>query len=220
MSRTLPVMLSLFALLPAPARAQTADPPRWEVSGSAAVFAVRPGEETVSYGDHWYFSGRYGVALGRYWTEHLKTEVEYAISTEESTYLQRFSAVGSNPAPPPYGVESFHRVEQASVRMVWQFAHNSWVHPYVSGGLVVERDRQRARILGLYRYPPGQNSGPMIFVPDSMTGPATEYRVGVTAGAGAKIYMTQNAFFNTGVMAGYARPAAAISLLAGFGVDF
>ena len=194
-------------------------PKKWEASATAAVFEVRPGEEMPSYGDDWYFSGRYAVAIGHYWTGHLKTEVEYAISSEGWTYLERVDNTPGTP-PLPYSIQSLHRVEQISTRMVWQFADNAWVHPYVSGGLVVDRDRHRARTPPRYFYPPGRNTGPMIFVPESTSDPAIEYRVGVTAGAGAKIYMTQNAFFNTGFIATYAKPASTLSLLAGFGIDF
>jgi hypothetical protein len=224
------IFIVLLGFVAGEARAQTPELKKWEFLVNAAVFEVRPhirqgdggqaGEYQSAYGDDWYFSGRYAASIGHYWTEHLKTEVEYAISTQGSTYLQRFNDVPGNPAPFPYSVESIHRLEQLSTRMVWQFAKNSWVHPYVSGGLVVDRDRHRLRIPGIYQYPPGRTSGPMTFVPETTTAPTIEYRVGVTAGAGAKIYMSQNAFFNTGVVATYAKPAATLSLLAGFGIDF
>jgi hypothetical protein len=214
------LFIGMLGLASAAQAQQLPDAKKWELSASAAVFEVRPGEETPSYGDDWYFSGRYAVAVGRYWTAHLKTEVEYAISGEGSNYLERFSQVPGNPGPLPYSVESIHRVEQGSARMVWQFGDNAWVHPYVSGGLVVDRDRQRLRVPPIYQYPTGRTSGPMILTREETTAPTTTYRAGVTAGAGAKIYMNENAFFNTGVIATYAKPASTISLLAGFGIDF
>ena len=45
-------------------------------------------------------------------------------------------------------------------------------------------------------------------------------RGGVTVGGGAKFYMSKSAFFNAGAIGTYAKPAATISLIAGFGIDF
>ena len=223
------ILMLLVAIAGVAEARQQAAPKKWEASASAAVFEVKPhlrqgygglaGEYRSAYGDDWYFEGRYAVAIGHYWTEHLKTEVEYAISGEGSNYVERFNDAPGGP-PFPYNLESLHRLEQGSARMVWQFGNNAWVHPYVSGGIVVDRDRHRLRTPPLYYYPAGRNTGPMIFVPESTSEPEIDYRVGVTAGAGAKIYMTQNAFFNTGFIASYAKPASTLSLLAGFGIDF
>jgi hypothetical protein len=48
----------------------------------------------------------------------------------------------------------------------------------------------------------------------------SQYRVGVTAAAGAKFYMSQRAFFNTGVVGSWSHPAQTVTLFAGFGLDF
>ena len=93
---------SLFIVLlgacrPADAQ-QPADPKKWEVAGSAALFYAAPGDQT-QYRDHWYFEGRYAAAIAHYWTENLKTEVEYATSGEGSIDRPNYL----------YSVESFHR---------------------------------------------------------------------------------------------------------------
>jgi len=199
------------------AKAQS-DPKKWDVSGSAALFEARPGENETVYQDNWYFHGRYAVAIGHYWTEHLKTEVEYAQSGEGSTYLQDFKSIDG--LVYPYSVQTFHRLEQASVRMVWQFGENAWVHPYVSGGLVGDRERQRFHIPEQYQYASGRANNRVLVVRDLNSGPTWEYRLGITAGAGAKIYMSRNAYFNTGFVGTWSQPAATASLFAGFGIDF
>jgi hypothetical protein len=120
----------------------------------------------------------------------------------------------------PYYGQSFNRLEQVSARMVWQFGDNAWVHPYVSGGIVGDRERQRAYFPAQYQYPSSRPTERVLLVPETQSGPTIEYRLGVTAGAGAKFYMSRNAFFNTGVIATYSKPAATVSVLAGFGIDF
>jgi opacity protein-like surface antigen len=199
---------------------QAVDPKKWEVAGSAALFYARPGDNDTPYRDTWYFEGRYAAAIAHYWTENLKTEVEYATSGEGLIYRQEFRSVPGNPPNYPYSVESFHRLEQASVRMVWQFGRNRWVHPYVSGGLVGDRERRRLHIPQQYQYVSGRSGDPIVLVREIDSEPAWDYRIGVTAGAGAKLYVSPNTFFNVGAIGSYSKPAATLSFLAGFGIDF
>ena len=204
-----------------PAEAQQPiDPKQWEVAGSAALFYATPGDNDTQYHDEWYFEGRYAVAIAHYWTENLKTEVEYATSGEGSTYRQEFRTIPGNPPNYPYSVESFHRLEQVSARMVWQFGTNRWAHPYVSGGFVGDRERRRIHVPEQYQYVRGRSGDPVARVHEINSEPTCEYRIGVTAGAGVKAYLSPNAFFNLGAVGSYSRPAATLSFLAGFGVDF
>jgi opacity protein-like surface antigen len=194
------------------------DLPRWDVAGSASLFWAKPGASDTLYQDDWYFNGRYAAAIGQYWTEHLKTEVEYAASGESSTFSQGFRNVAGVAGSFPVPIETLHRLEQGSVRMLWQFGSNAWVHPYVSGGLVVERERKRIHVPPQFQFTSGRE--PVLIVPESTSDPAFEYRLGFTAGAGAKVYMTENAFFNTGIVGTFSNPVRTFSLHAGFGIDF
>lgn len=196
-----------------------AAPKHWDVSATAALFEAKPGENDTLYQDNWYFQGRYAAAIGYYWTEHLKTEVEYATSGEGSIFFQDFRRLPADPSVYPIAVESFHRLEQGSVRMVWQFGENAWVHPYVSGGFVGDRERERVHIPAQFQPNPRTNQ-PVLVVHEFNNGPTWEYRLGVTAGAGAKFYMSRNAFFNTGFIGTWSQPAATLSAFAGFGIDF
>src|SRR5688572_17603282 len=99
---------SIFIVLLAvcgPAEAQQAvDSKKWEVAGSAALFYAAPGDYDTRSGGHWYFEVRYAAAIARYWTENLKTEVEYASHGEGSIYRQQFRTVPGNPSNYPYSV--------------------------------------------------------------------------------------------------------------------
>src|SRR5215213_2957200 len=129
MSRTLFLLFTFVAAGPSLALAQTANPPRWEIGATVGLFGGRPVDNHTFYGDDWYSEGRYAVSAGHYWTEHLKTEVEFATTGEGERYSQRIATFPGAPPGYIYGVQEFYRVQQASARMVWQFRENAWVHP-------------------------------------------------------------------------------------------
>jgi hypothetical protein len=217
-------LISLFfAVLIAvgrPAEAEQTPESRWDAAITAGWFGGKPGPEGSSrYDDDWYGAGRYAVQAGYYWTEHLKAEVEFARSGEGAIYRTEFRNATGSPNAYPYNFETFHRLDQISARTVWQFGHNAWVHPYVSGGIVGERDRRHTYAPPQYQYP-GSGSTPALMLPAVNSETTSDYRVGITASAGAKIYMSQRAFFNTGIAGSWSHPAQTITLLAGFGFDF
>jgi opacity protein-like surface antigen len=219
--RTFTSLFIVLLTVPGSVQAQSSDDPKkWEVAASAALFYAAPGDNDTHYRDQWYFEGRYAAAIAHYWTENLKTEVEYATSGEGSIYRLEFRTVPGNPPDFPYSVESFHRLEQTSVRMVWQFGTNRWVHPYISGGLVGDRERRRIHVPEQYQYVSGRSSDPIVRVSGFDAERTVDYRLGLTAGAGVKAYMSPNTFFNVGAIGSYSRPAAPLSFLAGFGLDF
>jgi hypothetical protein len=193
---------------------------RWDAAGTAAFFNAKPRDNNDAYQDEWYFQDRYGIAVGRYWTEHIKSELEYSISGEGSIYSQRFTPLPSGQGVYPYSVQQFHRLEQAALRIAWQFGHNSWVHPYVSGGIVGDRERQRTFTPEQSQYLTGRDAGRLLLVPHSSSPTTTVYRFGFTAAAGTKVYMSSRSFFTTGVTVTWSAPAATVGWLAGLGIDF
>jgi hypothetical protein len=112
-------------------------------------------------------------------------------------------------------------LQQVSARAVWQFNDNAWVHPYLNAGVVADIDRVR-RFSPEFYYPPGDpRLGPLGTVrPDINREPDTDYRAGISFGGGSKFYVSPSAYVNAGIQLTYAKPAATVSLLAGFGIDF
>jgi opacity protein-like surface antigen len=194
---------------------QLAHYPKVEVAATAGVVSASPGKNDTLYGDDWYGEGRYAGSIAYYWTRHLKTEFEHQWSGEGERYFQAFTPI--NGVPYSYGVQSFHQLQQSSLRMVWQFRDNAWVHPYVSAGAVLDIERQH-----YYTPPIYQTSGrdPLLVRNSINSGHRTELRGGWTVGGGAKFYMTENAFFNTGLIGTFSRPSKTVSAIAGFGLDF
>ena len=196
---------------------QQSQMPKFEVGASAGLMSATPGPNDTLYQDSWYGEGRYAGSIAYYWTRNLKTEFEHQWSGEESRYHQDFVTVGG--AIHPYARETFHQLQQSSLRMVWQFGNNQWVHPYVSAGAVLDIERQHEPSPPVYQ--PGVRGGqPVIIRGPIDTGHRIEYRGGWTVGGGAKFYMTEKAFFNAGVIGTNSKKAATVSVLAGFGIEF
>jgi hypothetical protein len=195
---------------------QQARMPKVEIGATAGLMSATPGPSGTLY-DRWYGEGRYAGSIAYYWTRNLKTEFEHQWSGEESRYHQDFVTVGG--AIHPVARETFHQLQQSSLRLVWQFGNNQWVHPYVSAGAVLDIERQHHISPPVYR--PGVPGQPPVIIRNAVdTGHRTEYRGGWAIGGGAKFYMTEKAFFNAGVIGTNSKRAATVSMIAGFGVDF
>ena len=100
------------------------------------------------------------MSIGKYWSDHIKTELEFAGSGEGSRYVQRFLDVDVPGVPPHFtvGAQEFYRVRQLSARVVYQFYENAWVHPYVFGGAGVDFERRRSEVPEQFYYSP---NGPL-----------------------------------------------------------
>jgi len=221
MRKTAWIFVVLFAASTAEAQqAAPSAPPRWDVNLNAGIFGHRPGDFDDRY-NNWYTEGRYAASIGYYWTENLKTELEFAHSGEGDRYVQEAVRVPRTGALHSVPVEAFDRLQQTSLRMVWQFGNNTWVHPYVNAGYVLDADRQSRRSPVTYSYPGDPRTVPPILVqPEISSGPDIEYRSGVSLGAGSKFYVAPAAYINTGVQWTYTRPAKTITFYSGFGVEF
>ena len=199
---------------------KTADQPRWDLNVSGGLFNGKPGENDTAYDDDWYQSGRVATSIGYYWTENLKTELEFATTSEGSRYIQDYVRF-PNGQVYPYSIEKFHRLQQTSLRMAWQFLDNTWVHPYLNGGFVFDVDRTRYHVPEQYYYPgdPRTNQ-PQLVRSQFNSGKIMDYGGGVSVGGGAKFYVSPKAYINTGMQVTYGHPSSTVSFLAGFGIDF
>ncbi|HEX6164645.1 MAG TPA: outer membrane beta-barrel protein [Vicinamibacterales bacterium] len=213
----LPIFLGLCGI------AEAQQSPAWDVGVTIGTIGVSPQTPQQTYSDDWYFDGRYALSIGKYWTEHIKTEVEFAHSGEGSRYVQQL--IDMPGVPPHYSVpgEEHNRLQQLSARVFYQFFDNAWVHPYVFGGAGVDINRRRTDIPPNYFYPPvtpGGRPNPILVTPQRVEGPDTSWRPAAVFGTGAKIYMTPRSFFNAAAIGTVGKRLGTVSLIAGFGIDF
>jgi hypothetical protein len=217
MRRNALIFAILLSVANAAAAQISATQPRFDVAATAGLTEARPPETPTSYYQDWYADGRFAGSIGYYWNKNIKTEFEHAWTAEGSRSVFEYSTVRGQPYPIQY--EQFFQLQQTTLRMVWQFGDNQWVHPYVSAGAVLDVERQRLHRPVIHQL---DALGRPVVVPEQRDfDKHTEYRGGVALGFGTKLYMSPRAFFNTGVNVTYSRPdSGTVNLFAGFGIDF
>lgn len=179
----------------APSAAQTPSPrPRFDTAFTAGLMSARMPEIDEPYYQNWYEQGRYAGSIGYYFTKNLKAEFEHAWSGEGSRQI--FSYAPADGRPYPFPVEQSFQLQQSTLRLVYQFRDNAWVHPYLSAGAVLDIERRQ------------------------QTTTQTELRGGVSTGGGAKFYMSPRAFFNAATVVTISKPSATVNFIAGFGFDW
>lgn len=222
MFKNLMLFGALVAFLPGTAIAQQT-PPAWDVAVSAGSFHGRPGDaDDSAYHDGWYHNSEWRATVGRYWTSHLKTEIEFAATSEGDRFVQRFTTVPGSATLYPYSAQDFFRARQGSVRMAWQFLDNQWIHPYVFAGVSLEEERKRTHVHPQF-YSTGDPRNPdsrAVGVREEHEGPVTNYRPGLVMGGGAKWYVSSSVFVKTVAQATVSKPSRSVSFLFGMGFDF
>lgn len=217
-------VLAFFTFLPAPGAAQqtAAVTSAWDFAVTAGSFNGQSADDGSSaYRDDWHHAAEWRASAGRYWTPHLKTEVEFGATGEGSRYVQRFATVPGSATPYPYGTQEFVRLRQGSARVTWQFLDNQWIHPYLSAGVSVDEERTRTHVFSPVFYPDPRNPSTRVAgAPEHDEGPTTIHRTGVVLGGGAKWYVSPRVFIKTGAQVGLSRPTKSVSFLAGMGFDF
>src|SRR5688572_25270823 len=113
--------------------------PRWDAAGSIG-FHWAPETELSwpggGYGDNWNAQGEYRIDVGRYWTDHLKTEFGFSTTNRWSTYEQELLSVAELRGGRGYAyIDRRLRLNAFSPAITYQFLENSLMHPYVTGGM-------------------------------------------------------------------------------------
>ena len=88
----------------------------WDVGSSIGLLSANPLPSNQPYSSDWYFSGRYAVSIGRYWTDHLKTELEFVTSNQTERYVPRVSNTPGVPPAYTYTARERHTLRQVSGR--------------------------------------------------------------------------------------------------------
>jgi opacity protein-like surface antigen len=220
----LTAILIFSLILPTAAKAQQlpAAPSAWDVAVTAGSFHGQSINDANSgYWNQWHHAGEWRLTAGRYWTPHLKTEVEFGATGEGDRYVQRFATVPGSPTPYPYGAQESIRHRQGSARVTWQFLDNEWIHPYLSAGVSVDEERKRTNAYPPVIYlDPRNPSTRVVGIQDRNDKSGTTYRTGLVLAGGAKWYVSPSVFIKTGVQLGLSRPQQTVSFLAGMGFDF
>ena len=155
-----------------------------------------------------------GAGGGWYWTDHLKTQIDFGAGTRGEQYRTRQVPVG--------GLQAYESsrlsVSQQSVAIgqQYQFFRNQWFHPHVGVGADVAHQNisEAFQPLVVYDSPVTRQIRPA-HTEDShrvITRPFGE--------AGFKGYLTPRAFFTGDVRIMFRHGIDEVLFRAGFGIDF
>jgi hypothetical protein len=190
--------------------------PRWDLSGSLGMLNLSTSEVGTSPWRAWDQKIEYRADAGHYWTTHLRTELAVSTSNRWEDYdVAPFPAFGV-PAPVFAVTQIDRRLTSVAPAVTWQFRENTFMHPYVSGGVNVGLlQEHRVRAFDSYRF-----GGQAAAIPP-LDERATRVLARPFLAGGFKSYISRSTFVRTeGRVAVGAAGAAQVSLVAGVGFDF
>lgn len=189
--------------------------PRWDAGGTVAVLAMSASETRSSWND-WDSQGEFRADIGRYWTTHLKTEVAIATSNQWEEFDSVPYPVPGITAPTFAYIDYERRLVSVAPAVTWQFRENTFMHPYVSGGVKLGMFREhRTREGGTFRV------GSLSYVVTSMDERSTTVTARPFIAGGFKSYVSRSVYVRTEARAAFASDGLSqLALGAGMGIDF
>jgi hypothetical protein len=205
---------TLSFCVPGYAGAQTLQ--RADLSG--VVGWLNANKSELSSYDNWYNRSAYGsVIFGWYWTDHIKTELEFAISSPAELYAAR--AIDTDGQRRFINSEHRFSTRRATAGQHYQFLRNAWAHPHVGAGVDLTWERHEERVEPVFVYDPVARTSRAI--QDGQTlGPSTDLQVRPFGEVGAKLYITPRGFFRTDLRLTFRTGIDEVVMRLGFGVDF
>ena len=163
---------------------------RGDVSGTISWVTINK-SDVRSYND-WH--SQFGVSggAGWYWTDHHKTQVEFAATTAASVYSSEPFVVGPQQQTFVTTVRSYES-QRVSLTQLYQFRRNEWVHPFVGAGLDIVREQSSGRDDPIFWYDPVARQSRM--ARDSVGyGKQSEIAARAVLTAGVKAYVSRKVF--------------------------
>jgi hypothetical protein len=170
------------------------------------------------YNDNNWESSFFGAAsVGWYWTENLKSEVDFGtgtkarvLSTEPIVISGRTTYVTTD--------SKFAR-RTFGISQQYQFLHNAWFHPHLAAGVNLTWERRTKRILPIYLYDEVTRTSRIVTL-EQHEDPRTSVTARPFVAAGFKAYMTPRTFFRNDFRVAFRSGPDETLLRIGFGVDF
>ena len=217
------ILLAVLLTAP-PAAAQDApivslaplDPARWDAAG---YFGWRGGNKSdiAPAWDQWYDAASFGGSAGYYWTSHLKLDLDLSATGDGEVFVQEEIPFPGSPLPVfRYGEHRF-RTLTVSGALLYQFAENTFFHPFI--GVGIEAVREHAELEFQDQFPCGR----LPCIPGEPRRDATvSYRAMPFVSAGFKWYMTERSFIRSDVRSAFStgRGVDQVTWRIGIGADF
>jgi hypothetical protein len=175
------------------------DPKRWDTTVTIGWLGGNK-EEVAGEWNDWYDTFATSVGVGRYWGPHLKAEMAATLTSTGTVY----SAVSPR--------EYQFRFRALDLSAVYQAFENSWIHPFVGGGVQLGWEHERSETFELR---PGGRA------PIPREPPRTTFDARPFLSGGTKFYVTERGFIRTDLSAALnSRGATRAWWRIGGGIDF
>jgi hypothetical protein len=173
--------------------------------------------------DDWYKRVWHGsLSAGYYWTENLKTELDFGGTTRGEIYEIRPIDPGTSVNVGPIDHEFWTR--RLTLGQHYQFFHNALFHPALGGGVALTWETSERTFPPVFvRDPPsagGQIPTIREVIPERTEGPDTHLRTMAFAAGGFKAYFAPRAFFRSDLRVMFTDRVEDVTLRFGFGMDF
>ena len=167
----------------------------------------------------WYDTFATSLDVGRYWTSHLKTEVGATFTTTGDVYSQDQFSVPGQPSPIFFSREHRFRLTAVNLSGAYQALENSWVHPYIGGG--VQLAWERHEVEAPFQTAFGRDGRGPFVVPLVPEPRRTTFDPRPFLSGGAKFYLTEHGFVRTDLSAAFdGSGATRVWWRIGGGIDF
>jgi hypothetical protein len=176
-------------------------------------------QEPEQHYDNWLngiFFG--GAGAGWYWTDNLKTQVDFGAGTRARQYRYEPIVVGGQTTGTLY---SRVQVQQQSVAIAqqYQFFRNQWFHPHVGAGVDLARETTREEYDPIFIFDPITRVSRQVSPPQN-EGPEHRFIARPFAEAGFKAYMNRRTFFTGDARLMFRTGVDEVLFRFGFGIDF
>jgi opacity protein-like surface antigen len=158
-----------------------------------------------------------GAGAGWYWTEHVKTQVDFGAGTLGRSY--RYRQVTINGVATGESSRVATRQQSVAVSQQYQFFRNQWFHPHLGAGLDIARETKREEFQPIFIYDQVTRTSRQVS-PARTEGPSDDMIVRPFAEVGFKAYMTRRAFFTGDTRLMFRGGIDEVLFRIGFCVDF
>jgi hypothetical protein len=209
--------MALAVAVPAWSQTRPLPSPLSRVDTAVIVGWLNVNKAELEEYDNWYSTGSAGGSVGWYWTDHLKTELEFVVSSEVERDVYTFRQQG----PVSINRESSFQfgTRRLAIGQQYQFQRNVMFHPYIGAGLDVnwesiEREDGEERIFDNTARET-RTGAPAEHFPKR-----TEVHTRPFAALGFKAYMSPRSYFRTDLKFVIDGGVEEVLLRFGVGVDF
>jgi len=209
--------ITLAAATPAWSQTRPLPNPLARIDTTVVVGWLNANKAELDEYDNWYSTASAGGAVGWYWTDHLKTELEYFVSSEVDRDVYTFTQQG------PLSINRESRFQFGTRRLAigqhYQFMRNVTFHPYIAAGLDVNWE-SIAREDGEERIFDTNARLSRTGAPPERFPKRTERHTRPFAGFGFKAYMSPRSYFRTDLKFVIDGGVEEVMTRFGIGIDF